>query len=269
MMPLIFTHQYFDYSEYEKELAAFERSLTPVEKKAFGTSGVKKSRHGNKKFTAFKFNPNTVCVNDLEKLGFSERVIQNIIKYRTKGGVFYKKSDLLKIYGMDTSLYCSLNTYIYPDEHVTKKQREKINSSNITDKDSSVLIDINNTDTHPLCELPGIERLLPEKIIRYRDLLGGYYSNTQFKEIPGIQDEQFKLLINKVFIDTASINKININKTDERTLEKHPYLNKYYSKAILKYRNFTGMIVHINELLNNKILPEDIFYKIRPYLAAD
>ena len=141
--------------------------------------------------------------------------------------------------------------------------------SNLTEKDSLSLININKADTFLLRKVLRIESLLSEKIIKYRNLLGGYYNNIQFKEISGIEDEQFNLLVRKVFIDTTLIIKININKTDERTLKKNPYLNIYHSKAILKYKNFTGEITSINELVNNKILSEDVFFKIRHYLSLD
>ena len=45
-------------------------------------------------------------------LGFSEKQAQSIVKYREKGGYFYKKEDLKRLYVVDDSLYVLLEPYI-------------------------------------------------------------------------------------------------------------------------------------------------------------
>ena len=46
----------------------------------------------------FTFNPNTLETEGWRKLGLSERQAKTIMNYRSKGGRFYKKEDLKKIY---------------------------------------------------------------------------------------------------------------------------------------------------------------------------
>ena len=45
---------------------------------------------------SFPFNPNTVSLSDLMRLGFSEKQAQSIINYREKGGRFRRPSDFAK-----------------------------------------------------------------------------------------------------------------------------------------------------------------------------
>ncbi len=268
LLPLININQEFNLEKYESKLDDFEKSLEPVNKRNLYDIKKKSDINNDDKYQLFRFNPNSANINDLRKLGFTEQVIRNIIKYRSKGGCFRRKEDLLKIYSIDTSLYYRLVHFIYlnHNDSINTNQEESVSSP--VNK-NNVPLNINKADTHLISELFGTENLLSERIIKYRNLLGGFTDKNQLDEIYGFKSKQYNLIINNVFIDTTLIRRININKADEQTLDKHPYLNKYYAKAIIKYRNFTGEIKSINELSVNNILPENIFFRIRPYLSVD
>ena len=49
----------------------------------------------------FYFDPNTISEDSLMMLPIPKKAARNLIKYRSKGGVFSKSEDLKKIYGMD------------------------------------------------------------------------------------------------------------------------------------------------------------------------
>lgn len=267
LLPLININQEFNLEKYESKLEDFEKSLVPVNKKRSYDIKKKSGINNNDTYQLFRFNPNNVNFNDLRKLGFKEHVIRNIIKYRSKGGCFRRKEDLLKIYSIDTSLYYRLINYIYfnNSDSINTNPEGSVNSPS----NNKGPVNINKADTHLISELFGTENILSERIIKYRNLLGGFINKNQLDEIYGFNSKQHNLIINNVYIDTTLIRKININKTDEQTLVRHPYLNKYYAKAITKYRNFTGEIKSINELSVNNILPEKIFLRIRPYLSVN
>ena len=166
----------------------------------------------------------------------------------------------MKIYGIDTSLYNRLVPFIYLDKKSNDKGQRKNNRNSI---------DINRTGALLLRKEAGIDSSLSETIIKYRNLLGGFYDKTQFREIYGIDEKQINILNRTVFIDTTLIRKININTSDFKILEKHPYINIYQSNAILKYRNYKGDIPELTELVKNNILPRNNFLKIRPYLSTE
>ena len=268
ILPLININQEFNLKKYETELNDFEKSLESLNKKNSYDIKKKSDINNDYKYQLFRFNPNTSNINDLRKLGFKEQVIRNIIKYRSKGGCFRRKEDLLKIYGIDTSLFYRVVPFMCLNNNNSKKiYTEEYSNSPYNIKNGPV--NINKADTHLISELFGTENFLSERLIKYRNLLGGFVNKKQFDEIYGLNRKQYNLIINNIFIDTSLIRKININKTDKQTLNKHPYLNKYYAKAIIKYRSFAGEIKSINELLANNILPENIFLKIRPYLSVN
>ena len=74
----------------------------------------------------FDFDPNSATSDELKSLGFSEKLATRIINYRTKGGKFRIKTDLMKVYGMDSLLYDKLAPYIQlPDQFERPKFGKK------------------------------------------------------------------------------------------------------------------------------------------------
>jgi DNA uptake protein ComE-like DNA-binding protein len=169
---------------------------------------------------------------------------------------------------MDTSLFNSLSSFIYFNTEVLKKISEKEYKSNESINGYSK-VNINNADSRLLGVSLGLDKKFSERVIKYRNLLGGFSDKNQFNEIYGIQKVQYDLLVENVFIDTSLLRKININRADEQSLVRHPYLNEYYARAILKYRKYAGQVRSVNELLNNNILNKEIYFRIRPYLTVN
>jgi len=267
LLPAVISNKKFNYKEYESELDDFEKSIKSLNSEKPKDINADTLKNKDNIHQMFRFNPNTVNKNELTKLGFSERVIRNIMKYRNKSGYFYRKEDLLKIYGMDTSLYNSLVSYIYfNQDRLQHLPEQEYNNEAI---DGNEAININKADLRLLTKSLGLGEKLSERVIKYRNLLGGFSDKNQFNEIYGITKEQYDLMAGNVFIDTTVIRKININQANEQLLARHPYLSDYYAKAITSYKKFTGEINNINELSTNNILPEKIYLQIRPYLSVN
>ena len=62
-------------------------------------------RRETRRVESFRFNPNTVSLEDLQRLGFSEKQAQAIDNYRAKGGRFRRKADFAKSFVVDDSVY--------------------------------------------------------------------------------------------------------------------------------------------------------------------
>jgi competence protein ComEA len=75
---------------------------------------------GNVKGELFSFDPNTATAEEWKRLGLRDKTIQTILKYRSKGGKFYKPEDLQRIYGLHTNEYERLSSYIQIE---SKKKR--------------------------------------------------------------------------------------------------------------------------------------------------
>ncbi|HEX2395347.1 MAG TPA: helix-hairpin-helix domain-containing protein [Bacteroidales bacterium] len=211
-------------------------------------------------FGLFIFDPNTVSAGDLMRLGLNTRLIRTWLNYRTHGGRFYSASDVRKIYGMTPYIYERIRPYITIRTVTGGIVRPK-NNARITEKAG-----INTCDSTDLLRVIGIGPVLSGRIIKYRRLLGGFYDMQQLSEVYGINDSLVKVISLSFYADTINLHSININEASEETLRRHPYLGRYISGGIIKYRTNVQIINDLEELKDNGILTGEQFEKVKKYL---
>lgn len=219
-------------------------------------------------YPLFEFNPNNVSIADMKKLGVSENLSTRIANYRQKGGQFRIKADLLKIYGMDSTLYHQLYAYILlPEtkERAVYKQHEK--PATQSQKIRLASFDLNRADTTTLKSVYGIGSKLATRIIRFREGLGGFIKQEQLKEVYGLDSTVIQQLQKISFIaDDFTPGKINLNTANETEFSAHPYIKKSTARAIIAYRFQHGKFADVLELRKLTLLKAEEIEKIVPYL---
>ena len=168
-------------------------------------------RARSRKVESFSFNPNTVSVEDLQRLGFSEKQALSIDNYRLKGGRFRRKEDFAKSYVVADSVYDRLEPYI-----VIPK------------------LDINKADSTALLDLPGIGPYFAGKIVSYRTSLRGYSAPEQLMEIYHFDPEKYDGL--KDLITCSAPEPYPIWTLSEDELSKHPHISRTEAHSIVIYR---------------------------------
>jgi len=128
------------------------------------------------------------------------------------------------------------------------------------------VLDLNDCDSVSLEALPGIGPVLSVRIIKYRNLLGGYASIDQLKEVYGLTEETFDMIYLRVFADSLAVRKIRINEADFKVLIRHPYFQRTEVSAILKYRELKGRITGIGVMVGNNLISKETAGKIGVYL---
>ncbi|HPY67732.1 MAG TPA: helix-hairpin-helix domain-containing protein [Bacteroidales bacterium] len=129
------------------------------------------------------------------------------------------------------------------------------------------ILELNTCDSVSLESLPGLGPVLSARIIKYRNLLGGYASVDQLKEVYGLSEDTYNLVSGFLRADPALVRKIQINNADYKQLIRMPYLERSEISAILKYKELMQKINNIDELIENKIITIEKAAKISPYLA--
>ena len=124
-------------------------------------------------------------------------------------------------------------------------------------------IEINGADTTLLMKIPGIGSYYANRIVRYRERLGGFASAQQLEEIDGLPESS----IAYIKIDEQQIRKMNLNKLTLNQLKKHPYLNFYQAKEICDYRRLKGPLHSIEDLKLLKDFPPDEIERLKPYIC--
>ncbi|MFZ1703268.1 MAG: helix-hairpin-helix domain-containing protein [Saprospiraceae bacterium] len=225
---------------------------------------------------SFMFNPNSLPKDSLKLLGFSDRVTNNLLKFRDKGGKFKSISDLKKIYGMDSTLLKNLEPFTSFDIE-KPKQMQKENSLEEADKISIyptkpskigeiILVEINSADSAQLVDLKGIGPYYAKKIIQSRKILGGYANIDQIVECNVLPDSVFNKIRLHVTVDTTRMEKININQASYHVLIKHPYFDKNLVTILLNYRENHGLFTSLSQLKRIKVLDNTRYTKIIKHL---
>ena len=160
----------------------------------------------------FRFDPNTVGAEDLQRLGFTERQAGAILRYREAGGRFRRKSDFAKSYVVDDSVYQRLEPYI-----------------------DIPRIDINKADSAAFETLPGIGKYFAARMVSYRTELGGYSCTEQLMDIRYFDAEKYAGL--KDLIRCSEPDPYPLWILPEAELKRHPYIDANAAHGIVLYRD--------------------------------
>ena len=226
-------------------------------------------RTATKSFTEgalFPFDPNTISAEGWQKLGLNARLSATIVKYRNKGGKFYRTEDLMKIWGMPEGFYERIKGYVVIAEKPdTYKTNTESNWKPFAPKKPAI-VSVNDADTSALIALPGIGSKLAARIIKFREKLGGFYTVDQIGETYGVSDSTFQKI--KPYLQIGGgVKTININQATKDQLKTHPYINWNLANAIVEYRNQHGPFSTVEELKKIVLVDDVTFEKIKPYLS--
>ena len=228
----------------------------------------------------FVFDPNGLSVSDWERLGLTERQVRMIKNYEAKGGRFRRKEDVAKIYAISDDDYARLAPYIQI------KESTQVNLGNVASATSQVSqstafverpaivrpaapvlhIELNTADSLMLQALPGIGPVFASRIVRFRDLLGGFYQVEQLLSVYGMDTVRYDGLKALVFADTTAIRKIPVNVADYEQLRRHPYIGSKLARLIVQYRKQHGKYIQLADLTEIVLMDEENFRRIAPYL---
>ena len=215
----------------------------------------------------FQFDPNKVSLDEMIDLGFNIKVARTLIKYREKGGSFKHKTDLLKIYGLDSALYMNLEPYINielnQEQHEVRIEKKKVEVLLATDK-----LEINSADSAAWTKLPGIGPVFAKRICNFRKYLGGFTSIEQLKEVYNFPPETYDLIKARLIVDTTNLIKVNLNFADINELKKHPYCNFELAGKIINYRAEHGSFHSVEQLLSDSVLNNSDYSRLAPYLTV-
>jgi competence ComEA-like helix-hairpin-helix protein len=220
----------------------------------------------------FYFNPNTLDEAGWQRLGLKDKTIATIKNYLSKGGKFYKPEDIKKIWGLNEALAESLIPYVQIEKPTGQKNDVANNYPKpVYEKPvyKPSVVDINIADTTAFIALPGIGSKLAQRIIGFRDKLGGFYKIEQVGETFGLQDSTFQKIKARLILSNNDVKQLNINTATLDELKIHPYLRYAIANAIVQYRTQHGNFSSINDLKKIVLITEDIFSKAAPYLKIN
>jgi competence protein ComEA len=266
---ILFTHYYrptaqkADISAFRNEVMAFLKTNDSIT--AIKGIDVKSESNSISTYSPeyFDFNPNTASVEEWKKMGLNERTIHSIRNYLSKGGHFYKKEDLKKIYNLPEEQYELLESYIIIDE----KNKAVYEEKKPAEKKISI-VEVNSASKDQLMTLPNIGEKRAEQIIKYRSRLGGFIRKEQLAEVYSIPDSVYQSLLPYISLDPALVQYIKVNELNNDTLY-HPYLKKNLLKLIINYRVQHGSYTDKTELRKLPLMTDSVYQKVEGYIRVE
>ena len=177
-----------------------------------------------------------------------------------------------KIWGLSPSdaqrlvPYVSIKNAAKENTSFEKKEYPKMSSPYVAKTIQP--IDINLADTTAFISLPGIGSKLAQRIIAFRNKLGGFYSIEQVGETYLLPDSTFQKIKPKLTIINSNVKQININMASIDEMKAHPYLRYNLANAIFQYRQQHGNFNSVEEIKKIMLVTETTYNKISPYLVV-
>ena len=231
-------------------------------------AGFKKAEKSDSPIQVHDFDPNTVTRADWLAMNLPEKVFNGLEKYRAKGGRIRKPEGILKLYNLDPAIAQQMLPFVKLDSsQFAKPKFEFKKSPPFPEKPKYKPFDLNEADTTQLMAVYGIGRGIANRIVRHRNGLGGFMNKSQVYEVFAIDSAVVEELFIKAYLpENPNIRKLNINLATEEDLAKNPYIRKGFARIIVKYRTQHGPFKKAEDLLEIKILKQDLVDKLRAYL---
>jgi competence protein ComEA len=278
--PLFIKTKVQDTAAFEKEIASLkiqQQDSSGYTGKApgedhyapYAAPNEKKYNSYKNKGELFYFDPNTASGSDWQRLGIKDKTVITIQKYLSKGGHFYKAEDIRKIWGLHPDEAQRLLPYIQIAAKEDRSPQKNYETKNYDKAKSSVpVVDINTADTSNFIALPGIGSKLAQRIINFRDKLGGFYKTEQVAETFGLPDSTFQKIKARLSINKATIKQLNINTATLDEMRSHPYIRYAIANAIVQYRTQHGNFAAVTDIKKIMLVTEELFIKLEPYLTV-
>ena len=160
------------------------------------------------------------------------------------------------------------DSLIYPDAKYDKWDKEKFQKEEAQLPKKIILVDISTADQEELESIPGIGPFFAKKIIEYRIKLGGYLSKSQLLEIWKFDQEKLNEIDEFLNLSKIELKKININKAELEELKNHPYISYSVANSIIKMREMKGGYFDVVEIKKSKLISEELYQQIVPYITV-
>ncbi|WP_264529160.1 ComEA family DNA-binding protein [Flavobacterium sp. N502540] len=209
----------------------------------------------------YTFNPNFITDYKAYKLGMSVQEIDRLLAFRKENKYVNSAKEFQEVTKISDSLLRVISPlFKFPDwvknKSSHKMKRIEFVKEPVCKKEKIIVLDINSAGQEDLVKIYGIGEALSLRILKQREVLGGFVSMEQMNEVWGLSSEVVKELTAhfKVVIP-SSLKKISINEASLKELAKFPYFRYALAKEIVTYRSMNGNINNIEDLSKIKGFP--------------
>lgn len=216
----------------------------------------------------YPFNPNFITDYKGYKLGMSTEEIDRLLEFRKTNNYVNSAQEFQSITKISDSLLQVISPYFkFPDWVKNKKNDIVYENQQPFKKAKIALIDINEATQEDLMKIYGIGSGLSERILKQKELFGGFVSMEQMADVWGLSPEVIEKLKAQFYVGTLpEIKKIRINDASAKELSHFPYFRYPLNKEIITYRSMNNGIFSVEDLTKVKGFPVEKIKIIALYL---
>ncbi len=222
----------------------------------------------NDTLKVYPFNPNFITDYKGYSLGMSTEEIDRLFSFRAENKFVNSAEEFQEVTVVSDSLLNKLSGYFkFPEWTQTKKAKTPKTQTSSQVVSNVTIMDINTATASDLKIIYGIGDKLSERIIKFRDRLGGFLVDEQLQDVYGLETEVIQRILQKFrVIQKPNVSLININEAPYKDLAEFIYIDSNLAINIVQYRESVGTIHSLDELLSIEGFPKERFARIKLYL---
>ncbi len=214
----------------------------------------------------YPFNPNYLSDYKAYELGLSLEEIDRLITFRSQGKFVNSAQEFQDITLISDSLLQVLKPQFKFPSWVQKSRKPSEASEN-TGAPPEIRA-LNSATAQELQIIHGIGAVLSDRIIKFRDRLGGFLVNEQVYDVYGLDSLVAKDLLKQFQVKIPpTIKKININTASTEELASLLYIKYKVAENIVYYREQNGAFTSFDDLFNVPEFPINKIGNIALYLS--
>ena len=216
----------------------------------------------------FPFNPNYITDYKGYALGMSTTEVDRLLAYRATDKFVNSAEEFQQVTLISDSLLATIAPYFKFPKWVNQQKNRPEFVTASQKETPKVLGDLNKATAEELRAINGIGETLSNRIIKFRDRLGGFLVSEQLQDVYGLEPAVVKRALEQFQVmDAPTIQKININKATVEQLAQLVYIDYDLAREIVSYRETNGAFITLDELKRLKSFPADRIERIKLYLT--
>lgn len=273
-MPLFIQPRQWDHSPYQAMLDSMSQAVS-YKDSMFYSNRYKRNHQFSDDFRKpyareekklKPFNPNDLDEAGWRQLGLSEKQAAAVVNIRNRKGGFKNAEDVKQVKFISEYVMQKIEPYLVfaaDTQQVASK-----NDSNPVTSNTTKMLDINQAVLDEWKALPGIGDKLAERIVVFREKLGGFHRITQVCEVFGMPVETCDKITPQLSIGRKDVAKIQLNYASTQELARHPYISFKLASAIVSNRNARGFYKSVDEIMTLGLVERELYDKLAPYLTV-
>ena len=261
---------YFNYFFSFSKSSQFELDSPELLKIRNEIDSLRKIEIENRKPKLYPFNPNYISDYKAYTLGMSTEEFEKLKNYRAKGKWINSVSDFKDVTGVSQNWLDSISPYFKFTAWVNQPKKQKSKSSYSKELPYIQKIDLNTATKEQLMEISGVGDALSNRILSYRDKLGGFTDDIQLYYVYGLEPPVVQRALKRFTVKSPKeILKININEASASDLATLPGVSFDLAKDIWEFVRLRNGINNLEELTKIEEITPLKLQLIRLYLLAE